>query len=616
MPVVTFAEFSSFKFDYLIIGGGTSGLTLAARLSEDPRITVGVIEAGGDAFHHPQIDIPGMMGTLLGNPTYDWTFQSVPQIRANNRVVPQPRGKGLGGSSLLNYMGMFRPCKKEYDVLEEMGNKGWNWESLLKCMKKSETTLPSNLSPEDSKKYAVTVDFEHHGTQGPIVKSYPFRWTELHRLVIDTAETLGIPRRPDSGDGVTVGVSTVFGSVDSRTSVRSSAASGYYEPNATRPNLLVLTHAHVTKVILQADDSGSQRAIGVELSINGTRSSVVGVKKDIVLSAGSFQTPQLLELSGIGNPNILNKHGITPVINLPGVGENMQDHVSVLTIAEVDSSNETLETLSEPEQLKLHNELYKSQKGILAAVPAVAFLFASSGHLGIKENIAEWQAQADAHSKKTMTAISAPEVREGLKRQYEIQKRWFSDETQPQAEVTFVTGHLPAPGLSPAPGKRYASMYGVLLHPLTRGSVHIISSDPYAPPAIDPNYFANEADLDIFVHIMELTLKVYETPPFVDTFKGFVLPSPEVLGTDPAERKDRLKDFIRDTCGPVWHPVGTAAMLPRDQGGVVDSNLKVYGTTNLRVADLSILPLELSTHTQSAAYTVGEKAAEILKALA
>ncbi|KAF9461105.1 alcohol oxidase [Collybia nuda] len=613
MPVVTVKEFVSFKFDYLIVGGGTSGLALAARLSEDPNTIVGVVEAGGDVFHVPQVDIPGMMGSLIANSTYDWTFLSVPQTRANDRVVLQPRGKGLGGSSLVTFD---VPCKDEFDVLEEVGNKGWNWESLLTYMKKGETIFPSELSPEESKKFALTSDFDSYGTQGPITKSFPYTWSKLHSAIADTAEALGIPRRLETGNGATVGVSSCLSCVNPHTSVRCSAASGYYEPNAGRPNLLVLTHAHVTRIILQAEDAGSQRAIGVEFSIDGDLSTVLGVKKEVILSAGTFQTPQILELSGIGNPDLLTKHGIIPIIDLPGVGENMQDHVSVPTIAEVDSSLETLEVLSDPEQVKLHNELYKSQKGLFAAVPAVAFLFASANHLGTKENVVQWQAQADVYSTKSMAAVGIPVLREGLNKQYEINKRWFLDEAHPQAEIILVMGHQHLPDLTPVPGKRYVSITATLLHPLSRGSVHITSSDPIAPPAIDPNYFANGADLDLFVHILELTLKIYETKPFSDAFKGLVLPSLQHLESpSKAERTNRLKHFIKERCGPVWHPVGTAAMLPREQGGVVDSNLKVYGTTNLRVVDLSILPMEISTHTQTAAYAIAEKAADIFKAL-
>ncbi|KAF9461114.1 alcohol oxidase [Collybia nuda] len=616
MPIVTAAQFISTKFDYIIVGGGTSGLTLAARLSEDPKVNVGVVEAGGDVFHTPQIDIPGMMGSLIADPTYDWCFPSVPQTHSHNRVVLQPRGKGLGGSTLINLMAMLRPCKDEFDVLEEIGNKGWNWESLLACMKKSETAIPSNLSPEVSQEFAVPSDYVPHGTQGPIIKSFPFRWSKLHSLVVDTAVALGLPRTFKTGSGSTVGVSSSFKSVNPKTATRCSSASSYYEPNASRPNLLVLTHAHVTKVILQAENDGSQRAVGVEFSIGGTRSSVIGVKKEVVLSAGTFQTPQILELSGIGNPDLLAKHGIASVINLPGVGENLQDHISIQSIAEVDSSHETLEVLADPEQLKLHTELYKTQEGLFTTSAAVGFLFASAEQIGSKDKVSQWQAQADVHSAKAMAAISDPTLKEGLKKQYDIQKRWFSDVEQPQAEIILATAQWPNPDLIPTPGKRYVTMFTALLHPLSRGSVHISSSDPIAHPAIDPNYFGHEADLDLFVESLELTLKIYETPPFAETYRGLVIPRPEALeGLSKEERRNYLKSYIKDRCSPIWHPVGTASMLPREQGGVVDSKLKVYGTTNLRVVDLSILPLELSTHLQTTAYAVGEKAAEIFKTL-
>ncbi|KAF8645763.1 hypothetical protein AX16_007630 [Volvariella volvacea WC 439] len=614
MPITTAAELASKSVDYLIVGGGTAGLTLAARLTENPDVVVGIIEAGTDDLSAPGIFIPAMMGSTIANPTYDWTFFSVPQPRANNRVVLQPRGKGLGGSSLINFLGMARASKEEYDAVEAFGNKGWNWESFLKYMKKSETTILGDLSPEEAKKYAVIPDSSVHGTDGPIIKSLPKVYTEIHAKLFDTAETLGVPRNLESNNGRNVGGVTTYATIDPRSATRSSAASAYYQPNAARPNLLVLINAQVTKVLFEQAGNGEQRAVGVELVQNGEKSSITGVKREVVLAAGSFQTPQVLELSGIGNPDILGKFNIPTLIDLPGVGENLQDHVYVPTVAEIDSKYETVDVLFDPELLKEQQALYGQQKGLLATIPAPAFLFLSSYHLGTEQEVKAWQEAADRNSKANLSNNTLSILRKSLEKQYNFQRQWFFDKNHAQAEIINYLGHQPIPGLQAVPGKRYTTLITSLMHPLSRGTVHIASSDPLAPPAIDPNYFANESDLDLLVKVLQFTLRVYNSGPLGEAVKDNVLPPHDVIqGGSPEEQTERLKEWVKQWCGPVYHPVGTAAMIPREEGGVVDSNLKVYGTTNLRAVDCSVLPMELSCHTQSAAYAIGEKAADIIK---
>ncbi|KAF8965919.1 alcohol oxidase [Flammula alnicola] len=497
---------------------------------------------------------------------------------------------------------MSRPSREEFDALEGLGNVGWNWESLLGYMKKSETTFPSNLSAFDEERYAAKPDPAFHGTTGPIKKSFPTMFTEQHALLFDAAKALGIPRNPEMANGTNVGSMSSFTSVDPRTAKRSYAAPDYYEPNASRPNLLVLIHSQVTKIIFGKGDNGLQTATAVEFTHQGARQVVEGVKRDIILSAGAFQTPQLLELSGIGNSKILQVQGITPIINLPGVGENLQDHVCVASIIEIDPKFETMDVLSDPEELAKQQELYKKQKGLLSSVPAPGFIFLSSKDLGTPEDIRAWQEKADVHSTNHLEAQTSPALASGLQKQYELQKSWLTQEHLAQAEILNYIGHQPLPSSVPVPGKRYTTLVSAVMHPLSRGTVHIGSSDPLTPPLIDPNYYGNEADLDLLVQITKFTMKLVATPPMAGIVRSYVLPGPEVVGDE-----EKLRQYVKENCGPVFHPVGTAAMLPRDDGGVVDSELKVYGTTNLRVVDASILPMELSCHIQSVAYAIGEK---------
>ncbi|EJC99664.1 alcohol oxidase [Fomitiporia mediterranea MF3/22] len=608
MPFVSAEDLGSVKPDYIIVGGGTVGLVLAARLTEDPSVTVLVIEAGSYHGSVPEIDVPGLLGRTIANPKYDWTFFSVPQKHLNDRVVLQPRGKGLGGSSLIHFNTDTRPSKAELDALQELGNEGWNWESFLHYVKKSETVYPpSGITAEQAKVYAATLEPEFHGTNGPIYKSMRTVWTDAHAKVFDAAEALGIPRNPEPGNGVNTGAMTAFSSVDPRTATRSSAATAYLKPNLGRNNFLVLADTQVTKVLLSWDGS-LQKAIGVEIIKNGVTSRIEGVKKDVIISCGSLQTPQILELSGIGNPEILSQHNIPCAIDLPGVGENLQDHVSVYTIAEIEHTDETFDILGEPTLLKEQEELYKQQRGHLSYGPAPAYIFVPAKKLGAIDKIISWENHAHAKLTESLARV-VPSLKAGLEKQYKIQEKFIVDENQAQAELLQFIGHPMLPYAIATPGKRYTALVGALMHPLSRGAVHITSSDPLAAPAIDPNYLANEVDLDMIVHIVRFLERMYKTPPLANIVKEQVLPAPNVL-----KDENKLREFIKDTCGPVFHPVGTAAMLPREDGGVVDKDLKVYGTSNLRVIDMSIMPLELSCHTQTVAYAIGEKAADILKA--
>lgn len=607
MPIVTFDQLKSHKIDYVIVGGGTSGLALAARLTEDPNTVVLVVEAGGSHGEVPEIDVPGYIGKTIWDPKYDWKFVSVPQKRANDRVVIQPRGKGLGGSSFMNYLIMLRPSKSEMDALEELGNPGWNWETMLHYMKKGETLQNSNLPDEQAIRYAAKPDPSLHGTDGPIKKSFPTVLSDLHGKLFDAAESLGIWRNVESGNGRNDGATTSLLTEDVTTTTRSYSVTAYLNPNLGRSNFLVLTHAQVIKVLL-TPEGDLNRATGVELYLDGILRRIEQVRRDVIISCGTLQTPHLLELSGIGNADILSKHGIPVVVNLPGVGENLQDHAGIPTIFEAETPEDTMESLANPELRHKHEELYKQHQGLLSTVPVPAFVFLTTDTIGSKEEIDFWKAQAHVQCTEVLAKVE-PSLRSGLEKQYAVQRRLFTDSTQTQAEIIQFNGHQPNALSKPEPGKKYSTLICMLTHPLSRGTVHLASADPLAPPAIDPNYFANDADMDLVVHIIEKAIQLFKTPPLAAHIKGPKMPPQELLDRG----REGLREFIKDNVRPVYHPVGTAAMMPRADGGVVDASLKVYGTTNLRVVDLSIFPMELSCHTQSVAYAVAEKAADIIR---
>ncbi|KIK64397.1 hypothetical protein GYMLUDRAFT_240944 [Collybiopsis luxurians FD-317 M1] len=619
MPIVTASEFTSTKLDYLIVGGGNTGLTLGVRLSENPEINVGIIEAGTHEVDVPEINIPGLMGSTIRDPKYDWTFWSTPQRHAaSGQPMLQPRGKGLGGSTLINFLGLTRANKDEYDAIERFGNPGWNWESMVNCMKKSENTIlsptdPPFRSPGERAAYASQV-YEWNGQEGPVFKTFPTFHSDVQAKIFDTFENLGVHWNPDDGNnGNIIGATTTLNSVDPHTMTRSSAYTAYFQPNAERKNLLILTKAQVVKILFEPSENGLQKATGVEFVLHedeagfGDRQilSIKDVSRDIILSAGSFQSPQILELSGIGNPDVLAKHGIECIVPLPGVGENLQDHVCIRTLAELNEDCETVDELKEPGGMERHRELYSERKGHLAAICCVAFAFIPPSHLMDSEETSKWLKHATVEQE--LERVSSIALNNGHERRSEVLRKWVADDRQAQAEIINYGGHQGVSGLAPIPGKKYTTFTAVLMHPLSRGTVHISSNDPLAPPEIDPNYFSNEGDLDLLLKALKFTLNLYQTSPLRQLVKNLMVPSAESRETD-----QKLKEWVRKGCSHVYHPVGTLAMIPHEDGGVVDSRLRVYGTCNLRVADCSILPLEMACHTQSVAYAIGEKAAEII----
>ncbi|CAE6433226.1 unnamed protein product [Rhizoctonia solani] len=332
------ADFASKDFDYVVVGGGTAGLTVAARLSEDSKVTVGVIEAGEYLPDDPVINTPSSAFSIPGNANYDWLFKSVPQVNSNNRVLNLPRGKLLGGSSAINIMTFDRGSKIEYDAWAKLGNPGWDWNGLLPNMKDAERFTGvdpfrvnyTNTDPNDI--------FPSQGKSGPVAASYNDWYSNIVLPFGKSMANLGIPINFDPDSGNAFGTFNSATSVNRTTGRRSYSATTYYAYNAHRPNFVVLTGAQATKInfkdTVNANKTGKLVATGVSF-IHQSKSYVVKAKKEVILSAGTFQSPQLLELSGIGNSTILLKNGIKTLIDLPGVGENYQDHMVLTTTYEL-----------------------------------------------------------------------------------------------------------------------------------------------------------------------------------------------------------------------------------------------------------------------------------------
>ncbi|XP_006455306.1 hypothetical protein AGABI2DRAFT_121236 [Agaricus bisporus var. bisporus H97] len=661
MPIVdlnAFLERANSKndpFDYLIIGGGTAGLIIAHRLAQNlSHVTVGVIEAG--TYHGsgsvPVIDTPGLFGRSLNNPLYDWALKTEPQVNANNRTLVLPRGKGLGGSSLINYLGYTRPSKGEYDALETtFNNHGWNWDELIKHMK-------SEHFQEKGNEWLGSDSSHVHEPHEQIKLTLPPVWPptsseageetlSLHELTFQTMDNIGIPPNPNPTNGNNIGYARPLICADPKSGIRSSSVSGYLEPILKScTNLLVLIDASVTRVLFDRSDSiRKPRAVGVEFRVSGHDNNfqIQNVRREVILSAGSLKTPDILEHSGIGDPRILQQNGINCIAELPGVGSNFQDHPAVPMIFEVDPKYPTLELLLDPEEFEKHQKLFtEKQEGILAGGLSFSLTFLPLHHISditkTPSNIILDKIQTETE-KYVETSNFSEELRQGYEKQCQLQMKWLKDPRQAQIEIVCAAGFVGPNKVSQTGSKkRHLTLTATLMHPFSRGTVHHHTAIPdsnetFPPnnafePKINPRLISHPTDYTLLMKGVECILRLTQTEPLKSAIRGYASPSELSTidldklfksieeGQEDHESKSRLEEIlnshIKNVVRTVHHPIGTAAMMSKEDGGVVDEQLRVYGVDGLRVADLSILPFEVSTHTVSTAFAIGEMASDIL----
>ncbi|KAJ7146033.1 alcohol oxidase [Mycena epipterygia] len=593
--VVDASTFSTTTYDYVIVGGGTAGLALAARLSQVTSIKVGVIEAGvyhkGDTLlETPGNSLPGGQG----NPSYDWLFETTPQAGANGRSLAAPRGKMMGGSSGLNLMGWNRASKLEYDVWSTFsGSSSWSWAGLTQYFSKSQTVKQGQANPFPGVNPAQNAaSFTHGSVNGPINVSYNEVYSDIVPSYVKAWNNLGISTNSDADSGSTIGIYNSRMSIDRGHGIRSYAANGYFAQSCSRSNLHTITGAQATKVLFKRTYAGYV-ATGVTYTV-GAKSYTVNANKEVILSAGSVKTPQLLELSGIGNSTLLKSVGITPMINLPQVGENMQEHVFSIVEFELNEGHQTFDELN-------NNATFLAQQTALYASNHTGWLAANDGALGF----ATFQQTASVADQASLLAafdaqVSGCSLTPIQKLQYKIQRDWIVKGTVPMTESIMFSRGL----IAPQAGQSYLTLLSGAQHPMARGSIHINSADPTAAPVINGNYLNNDFDVKTILQGIKFLLKLGKTAPLSEIIKGVVEPTV----TSDAD----LIQWIRNTLSTGSHILGTAALATQAQGGVVDSNLIVYGTTNLRIVDASIMPFTIATHLQSTVYAIAEKAADMI----
>ncbi|XXG95597.1 hypothetical protein Hte_001865 [Hypoxylon texense] len=582
-PLISAADFASRGFDYVVVGGGTAGLAVAARLSEDPSLVIGVLEAGPEALEDDAINSPGRFLQTLGT-KYDWQFQTVPQEGLGGRALAWPRGKVLGGTSALNLMTWNRGNKEDYDAWEQLGNKGWGWDGLLPFFKKTEAFhLPDKETQSACRAY---YDPSAIGADGPVHASYSKQYPKAYQLCYDTLVSLGIRENKAHHAGSNVGVWTNPVSVDPDRNTRSYAASAYYVPNSSRQNLLILTEALVDEVVLD-QEHGQWIATGVRFR-HGNDSFVVKASREVVLSAGSVQSPQLLELSGIGSPQALEEAGVEVRISNPNVGENLQDHLMTVSVFEIDSS----------------------LQGEDLGAPTSPFCY-----LPVSTAASEGESEP-LLSKVDMLEQVDPEKDDILRSRFDPKANLG------QFEYIFELGNWNS-NFHPDPldGKKYASVLQILQYPFSRGSIHILPSNPSfddgsrstiaTKPVINPGYYygeRGEVDLETMKQCIRFSDKLCTSMPLSSVVRSRVAPPSSV--TSDAD----LRDWVVRNTTTDWHPVGTCAMGGHRgiRSGVVDDRLRVYGVERLRVVDASIMPLQISAHLQATVYAIAEKGAHLI----
>lgn len=647
---------------HAVVGGGPAGLTVANRLSEDLSVNVLLLEAGPADNGEAGIQLPGMIGDEIGS-IYDWNMSSVSQTYLNGAPRAIPQGHGLGGGTLINGMLWNRGSIGDYDAWVDLGNDGWSWHDLLPYFKKSETYTPVS-SLEVATQFSIESDPEVHGFKGPVSVSFPeYAWNSS-AMLFGALNELGIPTAYDPNTGRVAGASFLPLNLDPSTETRSTARTAYYDPIITRPNLWVSTGQYVTQVLFanaatntdatvpaqkyasngqgsspstsgsiygggtlpmnitdianndappvkrgylsmlwkkvkatvtqrqsSVAPSGSSQtmtAIGVEYAANAQSvRQTVTATREVIISAGALHSPQILMLSGIGPASALQAQQIHVNVDLPGVGNNLHDHAQVwcwYPYYNKSYPNPTMLTDDDTFADDARIDYWTNKTGPLtsSAIDGVAFPalpLVTNGSSAIVDAASAQTAQQYLPSNADPTVIA------GFAKQLPTLIEALSDPNRAGYEIINANDG----------GLTVGNM-----RPLSRGTITLSSSNPFDPPAIDPRYGSNPVDAQVLIAAMRFNQRLLTTSSLSEMDPLQV--SPPANATD-----EDLLQYVNEMLRTEYHPAGSCAMMPFELGGVVSPELLVYGTSNLRVVDSSIIPVLPAAHSQAVVYGIAEK---------
>jgi choline dehydrogenase len=525
--------------DFVVVGAGSAGCVVAARLSERPGTRVVVLEAGG-SDRHLWIHVPLGYGRTIADPRVNWMYETEPDPGVNNRRIFWPRGRVLGGSSSINGLLYVRGQPEDFDQWRQLGNVGWSYDDVLPYFMRSE----GRVGPGDD---AV------RGRTGPLTVSDIGNPNPLGEAYLQAATEIGLARNPDYNGRVQEGVA--YFQATARNGRRCSAAVAFLRPAMKRPNLRVITSAHVERVLF-----AGARAIGVQVNRDGRR-TIVRAAREVILCGGAVNSPQLLMLSGVGPGAHLQEMGIDVVHDLPGVGRNLQDHFQTrfayrcrfpITV------NDIMLSRWKMARMAAQYALFRTGPLTVSAGEVTVFM-------------------------RTRPEVATPDI---------------------QFHYIGFSADRPAEGLHKFSG---FTQNVCQLRPESRGEIRLRSPDPFAAPAIHPNYLATERDRQTLVAGLRIGRRIAERP----VLRHFI--ESEYLPGDTVRSDDELLDYARNFGSTIFHPVGTCRMGP-DPLAVVDDRLSVHGLAGLRVADASIMPTMVSGNTNAACIMIGEKCADLVRA--